>query len=91
MKSPTSILWDLWDDANLLYPTDLGVQKYAQAFDVPEEMIKNLAMRRYLRKSVQSFIDHYGWTPAAVVDFLRLELAEIEQGNPPYGEKEVKP
>lgn len=90
MKSPTSILWDLWDDENLLYPIGLGVQKYAQAFDVPEEMIKKLAMSRHLRKSVQAFIDHYGWTPAAVVDFLRLELTEIEQGNPHYGEAEGK-
>lgn len=91
MKSSTSILWDLWDDANLLYPIGLGVQKYARSFDVSEEVIQKLAMRRYLRKGMEAFVQHYRWTPSAVVDLLRSELIEIEQGKPSYLVQEIKP
>lgn len=91
MKSPTSILWNLWDKEKILYPTQLGVQHYAQSFEISETMIQTLAMRRYLRKGMEAFVQHYRWTPSAVVDLLRSELIEIEQGKPSYLVQEIKP
>lgn len=91
MKPSTSILWNLWDKEKILYPTQLGVQQYAQSFEISETVVQTLAIRRYLRKGIEAFVHHYGWTPAAVVDFLHSELMDIEQGKPPYGVEEVNP